>query len=169
LDKVIQLPLPLVWWADSEKWRIRHTVDVTSRPTEDAALDNVYYAARLANGLRLGTNLSRLEQRIYRLERQVKLMPAYADSTPFDRAKWIYAQLENQIVSKRRGKLFTKASPFAGQVSGIRQVLAILDDVSYAMRGYAQHEDWLERNWEAVILNEVLGEFAEKAPVPLAA
>ena len=156
MDKVIQLPLPLVWWADIEKWRVRHTVDNVKRPTEDAALDNVYYAARLAKGLRLGTKLSKLEQHLYRLERQAKLIPAYATESPFERAKWIFSELEKDITTKR-GKVI-KANPFKGKLSGVRHVLAILDDISYAMRGYAQYEAILEQQQKVAVLKDVLNE-----------
>lgn len=177
MDKVIQLPLLLVWWTDIEKWRIRHMVSSVSRPTEDAALDNIYYAARLIKleqMTRFGTPLSKLEQKIYQLERYIKLLPSpKRDDTPAGRAMWIYEQLEKLIEIKRskyyRGKKKYKVNPFSGQVSGFRHVLAILDDISYAMRGYTQHEDWLERNWESVALSEVLSESAEKAPVLVAA
>lgn len=159
MDKIIQMPLPLVWWHDIEKWRIRHTVDVVGRPTEAAALDNVYYAARLAKGLRLGTKLSKLEQRIYRLERQIKAGARPKNDTPYMLAKDIHDELVKDIVTKRRGNVFTKPSPFVGQVSGVLHVLGMLDDISYAMRGYAQHEAWIEQNWQQGALTEALNEF----------
>lgn len=147
MDKIIQLPLPLVWWSDVDKWRIRHTVDNVSRPTEDAALDNVYYAARLKSGLRLGESLSALEQHIYKLECQVKVMPAYAYTTPFARAGWIHEQLQK------------KWSRWHGHVAGVWHIMSILDDISYAMRGYAQHEALLEREWEYDVVKDVVIEF----------
>lgn len=86
-EKIIQLPLPLIWWHDTSKWRERHHVSSVQRPTEDEALDNIYAQSRAAHG-HLGRRLNHLEKRVYRLE-----LKSFIDCpkwyTEADRMKWI--------------------------------------------------------------------------------
>lgn len=86
-----QLELPLVWWAEPNKWRERMLVSTTERPTEDTALDNVYYASLMRSN-RLKIKLAPHERNIYRKELEShKKLPRYANED--ERAKWVARQL----------------------------------------------------------------------------
>lgn len=88
--KIIQLPLPLIWWHDTGKWKERHHVSSVQRPTEDEALDNVYAQSRAAHG-NLGRKLNGLEKKVYRLElRSLVELPKWY--TEVERTRWIADQ-----------------------------------------------------------------------------
>ena len=87
-DKIIQLGLPLVWHQRKiSTWRERHHVSSVSRPTEDAALDNIYFSARAMHG-NFGGKLNGLEKKVYFYElRSYDVLPNWY--TEADRVKWI--------------------------------------------------------------------------------
>lgn len=77
------------WWHDSNIWKTRRLVSTTSRPCEDAALDNIYYDSRLVRNVTVHIpKLSGLERRIYTLELlAMRECPKWY--TVADRHKWI--------------------------------------------------------------------------------
>lgn len=88
-DKIIQLPLPLIWWREKDivVWRDRHHVSSVQRPTEDLAFDNVYYSRRAVDG-KFGRELNGLERKVYFYElRSYEIHPKWY--TEADRVKWI--------------------------------------------------------------------------------
>jgi len=96
-DKIIQLHLPLIWWREKpiSVWRDRHHVSSIDRPTEDAALDNVYYARRAVDG-KFGRKLNGLERKVYFYElRSYEIHPKWY--TEADRIKWIAKKTGMQI------------------------------------------------------------------------
>jgi hypothetical protein len=89
-DKIIQLELPLVWWQKPvSTWKDRHHVSSVNRPTEDNALDNIYYAHRAMSG-EFGRELNGLERKVYFYElRSYEIHPKWY--TELDRMKWVAA------------------------------------------------------------------------------
>lgn len=115
MAKPIQLTLwPKEWWHNPDLWRMRQLVSSVSRPTEDAALDKLYYESRAHRRRDFLPQLSWLERRVYNLDLHARnTRPHY--HTEHERAVWIADQLR-------------------GQVTGAFQIKAILDDVSHVAR-----------------------------------
>lgn len=82
-----QSELPLKWWHETNLWREREHVSAVRRPTEDMALDNIYYASRAAGG-KYGRDLNGLERKVYFLERLSRQQcPRYYTDT--ERQQWV--------------------------------------------------------------------------------
>ena len=95
-EKQLHLPfdtyIEVGWWKTPPLWKKRHSVSVISRPCEDAALDNIYYASKTIDISRIA-ELSGLERRIFELELRSMLpntLPRWY--TAPDRQQWIAKQ-----------------------------------------------------------------------------
>lgn len=80
------------WWKKPNLWKDRHEVSTIERPTEDTALDNVFYASSTI-AIDYKSVLSGIEQRIFELElRSLKqgVLPRWYTSA--DRHLWIAKQ-----------------------------------------------------------------------------
>ena len=97
-DKIIQLPLPLNWHQQPQStWKIRHHISSVNRPTEDEALDNIYYAHRAHHG-RYAHDLNGLERKVYYYELwSFQNHPKWY--TEADRVKWIASKTGMTISS----------------------------------------------------------------------
>lgn len=121
MSKLVQLALPLRWHElPASCWRNYSADETASRPTEDAAFENIRKEARGGQQGRVRVRLSQLEREVYDLERRcLRDYPHFARQ--HDRARWIATQLPGGLM------------PW--------QIVAILDDISYVTRAWV---DYLE-------------------------
>lgn len=112
------------WWINPTLWKAPLTASSTSRPTEDAALQQIEMESRaIRHRHRHVSLLSADERRILELEtRCINEHPAF--QYPHERARWIASQL---IQRDRRVGLTSLWNPFLVQ-EALEEISAVIAD-----------------------------------------